>query len=246
MMAGALRSWMRLFMVQGSWNFERMIGVGLAHAMEPLLRSLPEGDHDDRQRGALARAASFFNTHPYLAGLAAGAVARAEQEGQSPEQIQRLKAALVGPLGSIGDKLIWAGALPASVGVGLVISTVTVPWLGAVVFLVLFNAVHLPLRWWALAAGLRTGVRVAGSLKSGKIQKALSLAGPVAVFALGLSFPLVAEWLLNEVTVQARLAVLLVVLVTVGARRLARSVSAHRFGILVAIMALVLSWVWPA
>jgi len=48
-----------------------------------------------------------------------GAAARAELDGESPERIDRMRTALCGPLGATGDRLIWAGWLPACVGVGL-------------------------------------------------------------------------------------------------------------------------------
>src|SRR5256886_7465612 len=71
-------------------------------------------------RAAVARGAHFFNAHPYLCGLAVGAAARAEHEGVPPEQVERLRTALCGPLGSLGDRLVWAGWLPFTSGLALV------------------------------------------------------------------------------------------------------------------------------
>src|SRR5207244_1881645 len=62
---GALgRALLRLFAVQGSYNYERMLGVGVGVAEEPLLRDLADGKY----RPAVARGAHFFNSHPYLTG----------------------------------------------------------------------------------------------------------------------------------------------------------------------------------
>src|SRR5206468_735375 len=82
--------------VQGSWNYERMQGVGIGVAEEPLLRDLRAevGDDGVAYRAAVARGAHFFNAHPYLCGLAVGAAARAEHDGVPPEQVERLRAAL--------------------------------------------------------------------------------------------------------------------------------------------------------
>ena len=112
-------SLLRLFTVQGSWTYERMIGLGVGVAEEPLLRDLPGGPEGDAYHAAVARGARFFNSHPYLAGLAVGAAARAEHEGASPEQIERLRSALTGPLGSLGDRLVWAGWLPCTSALAL-------------------------------------------------------------------------------------------------------------------------------
>src|SRR5207249_3585441 len=72
-----VRSLLRLFTVQGSWNYERMQGIGIGVAEEALLRDLrTEGGADGvAYRAAVARGARFFNAHPYLCGLAVGAAA---------------------------------------------------------------------------------------------------------------------------------------------------------------------------
>src|SRR5205823_6169424 len=114
------RSLLRLFTVQGSWNYERMQGVGMGVAEEPLLRDLRVAGDGAAYRSAVARGAHFFNAHPYLCGLAVGAAARAEHEGVPPEQVERLRTALCGPLGSLGDRLVWAGWLPFTSGLALI------------------------------------------------------------------------------------------------------------------------------
>ena len=80
------QSLLRLFTVQGSWNYERMQGIGVGVAEEPLLRPLVRNGDQAAYRAALARGARFFNAHPYLCGLVVGAAARAEHEGAAPEQ----------------------------------------------------------------------------------------------------------------------------------------------------------------
>src|SRR5204863_1435496 len=115
-----VRSLLRLFTVQGSWNYERMQGIGVGVAEEPLLRDLQEAGDGVAYRAAVARGAHFFNAHPYFCGLAVGAAARAEHEGVPPEQVERLRTALCGPLGSLGDRLVWAGWLPFTSGLAVV------------------------------------------------------------------------------------------------------------------------------
>ena len=80
---GLVRSLLRLFTVQGSWNYERMQGVGIGVAEEPLLRDLRAevGDDGVAYRAAVARGAHFFNAHPYLCGLAVGAALAAGVAG---------------------------------------------------------------------------------------------------------------------------------------------------------------------
>src|SRR5206468_5227504 len=94
------------------WSYEILLGNGIGFRLEPALRFLPEGIHSDHFKSALARESKYFNAHPYLAAVAVGALARAELDGEPPERIERFRTALCGPLGSVGDRLVWAGWLP--------------------------------------------------------------------------------------------------------------------------------------
>ena len=120
---------LRLFAVQGSYNYERLLGVGVGVAEEPLLRDLADGKY----RPAVARGAHFFNAHPYLIGLAVGAAARAEHDGAAPDQIERLREALCGPLGSLGDRLVWAGWLPFLSGLTLAAIALGAGWIAVAI-----------------------------------------------------------------------------------------------------------------
>jgi PTS system mannose-specific IID component len=196
----------RTLIVQASWNYERMVGVGVAYAMEPLLRDLPGGSSNGRYSGALRRVAGFFNAHPYLTGMAAGALARVEHDGVSEAQADRLRNALIGPLGSVGDQLIWAAWLPLSAAIGLIVAvTWSVP-AGAATFLVIYNLVHLALRSWGLSVGWRAGLRVAGALGSRVLHVGLRLGNAAALFAIGLALPLVSSWLMRGFGASERLS----------------------------------------
>jgi len=184
----------RLFAIQSAFSYERMLGIGFAHAIEPLLRPLRERDGGARYREALARHARFFNAHPYVASLAVGAAARAELDGEPPERIERMRSALCGPLGALGDRLIWAGWLPACAAVGLGLVAVGARGWGVVAFLVLYNVVHAPLRIWGLRAGYRAGTRVAGALANPALRRGLAVAGPAAALLLGAALPLALAW----------------------------------------------------
>ncbi len=245
MKPGLLRSLLRTFVVQAAWNHERMIGVGVAHAMEPLLRDLPGGRGGDAYAAALERGSQFFNAHPYLAGAAVGAVARAEHEGVAPDQVRRLRGALAGPLGSVGDKLVWAGALPVASGVGLVVGATVSPTAGAVTFLVLYNLAHVPLRAWALAAGWRWGTGIARALSAPGVQWSMRVAGPLAGLAVGIAIPVAAAWLVQELHPGARLGVAIVAAAAVVvARWLAPAFGGVRLGIAVLVLTLAVGIVW--
>ncbi len=155
----------RLFAVQASWNYEILIGNGIGFCVEPALRQLPGGVGGDQYRAALARQSQYFNAHPYLASFAVGALARAELEGQPSARIERFRTALCGPLGSVGDRLVWVGLLPTcSFAALLLFGLGASPLVCVLAFLSMYNAGHVALRFWGLQMGWEKGLAVAAAL----------------------------------------------------------------------------------
>ena len=187
MMRPLTRSLLRSFSIQGSWNFETLLGYGFGFALLPVLRSV-YGRDGMALREALARHSRLFNSHPYLSPLALAAVARLEVERQPPETVERFKTALRGALGGLGDRVIWAGWRPVCLLAALAALLSGAPWWLAVGgFLVLYNAGHIALRWWAFRVGWRQGLSVAARLRHSwfwDADRPLHQAGP---FLLGLT-----------------------------------------------------------
>ena len=90
-MTGKLRAFLRLLAVQGAWSYERMLGVGIGFAATPILEDLKSAD-PSRYSEAVVRSAEYFNSHPYIAGLALGASVRAEYERFEAEFFDALDA----------------------------------------------------------------------------------------------------------------------------------------------------------
>ena len=181
----------RLLAVQGAWNYETLVGNGIGFCVEPALRRLPGGLDGDAYRAALARESQYFNAHPYLTSVAVGALARAELDGEAPERIERFRTALCGPLGALGDRLVWATFLPLCSFVALVVyGAGGSPLATVLTFLVLYNAGHLGLRIWGLQAGWRQGLAVAQSLGHPLLQRAQPQLGKVAAALAGLALPI--------------------------------------------------------
>jgi mannose/fructose/N-acetylgalactosamine-specific phosphotransferase system component IID len=187
---------LRLFAVQGTWNYERMLGVGMGYAAEPLLEDLKAVD-PVRHGEAVVRSAEFFNCHPNLAGLALGATTRAEYEGVPGPQIVRLRTALCSPLGSMGDQLFWAGLVPSLIGFTLVAVVLGAGTWAILLFLLAYNAVRVWTAYWSLQTGMASGMKVGSAIGSSWLPRALEWAGPTAGFALGLALPVVAVWYLR-------------------------------------------------
>lgn len=202
---------LRSLAIQGSWNYETMLGNGVAFAMEPGLRRLPGGRGGEPYRAAMARQCRYFNAHPYLATVAVGALLRAELDGEQPERIERFRAALCGPLGSCGDRLVWAAWLPLCALIGLVIWGLGGGPLASVgSFVLIYNVGHLVLRGWALRVGLRDGLRVAGALGTPWMRRGPELLGRLGALLAGVVLPLATLRAVGPSHVLVAAAVLLV------------------------------------
>lgn len=179
-------AFLRSFLIQGSWNYHTMIGTGFGFAMLPGLRSL-FGKDDARFADSVRRHVEHFNAHPYLAGVALGAALRLEAEGEDPEVVRRLKSAVRGPLGGLGDALVWATWLPA-----LSMAAVATLWLGApgwlavTLFLLVYNVGHVGLRAWGFRTGLRDGRQIGLALGNAALTTLTERLRRVAVVCLGL------------------------------------------------------------
>ena len=215
-----LRMYVRLFAVQGSWNYEILIGNGVAFCMEPALRLLPGGRGGTAYTEALSRHARYFNAHPYFAGVAVGSLARAELDGVQPALIDRFRTALGGPLGSVGDRLVWASWLPLCSLVALGAYGFDARPLSVVaIFLLLYNLGHLSLRAWGLRVGFEKGLRVADSLGHPLLRRGPQYVGAVAALLAGISVPLTARRLIAD---GRALTITVTIIAIVGGALLAR------------------------
>ena len=182
---------LRMLSIQSGWNYEVLLGTGIAFCVEPALRLLEGGRDGVAYREALARQSQYFNAHPYLASLAVGALARAELDRESPARIERFRTALCGPLGSVGDRLVWAAWLPFCSLVGLAAFGAGLGPAGVVIlFLALYNAGHIALRVWGLETGWRRGLGVAAALGNPFLRQAPPHIARAAALVAGFAVPL--------------------------------------------------------
>jgi len=199
------RLFLRSFLIQASWNPRDLLGTGVAWALgselarrgeraatpeppdEPPDEPSDEVPDAPASEGAwIARWSAPFNAHPFLAGLALGALVRMSQDGVPEETQRRFREAIRSPLGALGDGLIWAGWLPATAllaGSGVLLGAS--PFWSLCLFLGLFNAVHLPLRAWGVRAGLRGGMGVSAALRAADLATWGVRSQALAVGAVG-------------------------------------------------------------
>lgn len=161
----------RSLFIQAGFNSEGMQSLGLVYALAPALEELyPEPLSRTK---AFQRHLAPFNTHPYVAAAIIGGILFHEERiarGEEPDtKVYDFKRSLAGPLAALGDGFFWLSWRPA---VGA-ISVATVPLLGAysaLLFLVLYNLVHLSLRFRLFVWGLRRG--------EGMLEPLAKLKGP--------------------------------------------------------------------
>ncbi len=156
-----LRVFLRSLFLQASWNPQGMQNLGLAYALYPALERLyPE---QQALEAAVRRHLVFFNTHPYVAAAIVGGVLYHEQRiargEEPPDRVVAFKAALMGPLAALGDGFFWLSLKPATGAVCAALVPLLAAW-AAVLFLFLYNLVHLTLRARLYLLGLSLGDRL--------------------------------------------------------------------------------------
>jgi mannose/fructose/N-acetylgalactosamine-specific phosphotransferase system component IID len=183
--SAVVATFVRSFLIQAAWNYRTMLGAGFGFSLLPGLRRVYAEDPDGLE-AAVERHLEHFNAHPYLSGIALGAVLRLEDDGVDEETVRRFKVAVRGPLGSLGDRLVWATWLPLVAMASLVLYWLGAGWVSVTVFfLAVYNAGHLGLRAWGLRVGLEAGRDVAGRLASARIGERSAQVQPFGALLVG-------------------------------------------------------------
>lgn len=145
---------LRSFLVQASWNFRGMQNLGFATMTLPALRALARRRGEALDPEEAAAQASFFNTHPYLAGSVAAMVVGLRERTPGAEEFreasEEAREVFMGPLGALGDDFFWAALRPLAGAAGVILAMAGRPVLGVAVFFCLYNLFHLKVRWLAV------------------------------------------------------------------------------------------------
>jgi mannose PTS system EIID component len=180
-----LRVFWRSLFLQAAWNPRGMQNLGFAFAMHPALRELYP-DPAARARAA-ERHLEFFNCHPYLAAAIVGGAVRLEEDvargAADPHSVSAFKAALGPPFAALGDGFFWLALRPAAA----LVAAVTEPYLGiycVLLFLVLYDGVHLAARAWLFFAGYRRGEGIVSAVSRAHVPQSTGfLKGTAAILA---------------------------------------------------------------
>jgi PTS system mannose-specific IID component len=179
----------RTFLLQTSWNFERMQALGYCYIVLPVLRKLYK-DNPDGLQAAVKRNLEFFNTQPYMASAIIGTAVAAEErlairEDIEPGSISAIKLATMGPFAGIGDSLFWMTIRPICLGIGIAVAEGG-NILGPILFLILFNIFHIWTRYVPLVEGYKLGTNFLTAVQSkGILQRITEAASVLGLMVLG-------------------------------------------------------------
>lgn len=186
---------MRSNLFQGSWNFERMQGLGFAYSMVPVIKRLYPIQDSQERKDAIKRHLEFFNTQPFVAAPILGVTIAMEEERANGKEIDNaaingIKVGLMGPLAGVGDPIFWGTVRPvfAALGAGIAL---TGSILGPILFFLLFNLVRLAMRYYGVTYGYKKGLNVVQDMSGGLLQKLTEGASILGLFIMG---ALVQKW----------------------------------------------------
>ncbi len=178
----------RGMLLQLSWNFERMQGLGYCYCILPILKKLYK-DNPEGLKKAVKRNMEFFNVTAYMAlpilGITTAMEERLAKEGDVDEAaISSVKVALMGPLSGIGDSLFWNTLIPICAGIGISLAT-DGSLLGPIVFLILYNIFTTAVRWIGVTRGYQLGTGIIEQLSGGVMQRISQAATIIGLMVVG-------------------------------------------------------------
>ena len=172
--------WLSCFL-QASFNYERMQACGWLWGMLPGLQKIHTNKED--LKASMAHNLDFLNTHPFLVTFVMGIVLSLEQNKADTATIRSVRISAAGPLGGIGDALFWLTLVPITAGLTANMA-MEGQNLGAVLYLIIFNAVQFAVRfglmYWSYGLGTKAVTLLTSSAK--EFTRAASILG---IFVVG-------------------------------------------------------------
>jgi PTS system mannose-specific IID component len=180
--------WRWLLFLHSSYNYERLQGLGFAHALKPVIEHLYRAPGE--RAAALKRHLVFFNSEPQFGALVPAAVIAMEEERAcgadlSDEAINGVKSGLMGPLAGVGDSLIQGLVTPLLLSLGIDLA-LQGRLAGPVLYALSISAVVIGASYAFWMLGYRWGrVAVSRIMSSGWVQAVTDLAAVTGMTVVG-------------------------------------------------------------
>lgn len=172
--------WLSCFL-QASFNYERMQACGWLWSILPGLKKIHTNKED--LKASMAHNLDFLNTHPFLVTFVMGIVLSLEQNKADTNTIRSVRISAAGPMGGIGDALFWLTLVPITAGLTANIA-LEGQILGAILFLVIFNACQFAIRFFLMYWSYNLGTKAVTMLTQNakEFTRAASILG---IFVVG-------------------------------------------------------------
>ena len=133
--------------------------VGVIYTLLPVINRFYKTKEE--QAEAITRHTTWFNATMHINNFIMGLVASMEKRNSedptfNASSITAVKASLMGPISGIGDSFFWGILRVIAAGIGISIAN-TGSFLGAIVFLLLYNIPAFFIHYYALYSGYSVG-----------------------------------------------------------------------------------------
>lgn len=184
----------RSLFVQSVFNFERMQNIGFVYILFPIIKKLyPD---TQVQKEVILRHLTSINTHPYFVTSIVGLIISKEEElskgkaGVTPNDISVLKSCITAPLSGLGDSLFGATYRPLISFLGVIIILMGIlsgksPVLGIGFFLIIYNIVHLVVRYKGIKKGYLLKEKLLEKIGKVPFQRIKSILNIIGMMFLG-------------------------------------------------------------
>lgn len=172
--------WLSCFL-QASFNYERMQACGWLWGILPGLKKIHTNKED--LKASMAHNLDFLNTHPFLVTFVMGIVLSLEQNKADTNTIRSVRISAAGPMGGIGDAIFWLTLVPITAGLTANMA-LEGQIVGAILFLVIFNAVQFAVRYFLMHWSYNLGTKAVTMLTQNakEFTRAASILG---IFVVG-------------------------------------------------------------
>lgn len=176
------KSFWKSLALQGCNTYARQQGLGFGYAMIPFLKELYKDDPKE-YADSLLRHTELFNITPQLGTFVMGISMAMEEEARNNPDFDRgsisaIKTALMGPLSGFGDAILWGSWRTISIGIGLGFAAQGSVF-GAIIFVVLFNAVAWAMRYIGYGLGYHKGMEFIASATEGGLLENFTVAAKI-------------------------------------------------------------------